>query len=153
MSRHAERYPTGNAGGRELAPFPSTKQTCPVGDLYYALFRRKLTVGGIGMLEMLKHIRESGVELKGDLEFVNDWEYFTDGIIAAVSQQWFRLVVFVLTLFFQTRKTTTNNSPPPVRTPVCWRPSRRASSCGLATTTSWAQAGKRPICGPAIPAG
>ncbi|KAI9787880.1 MAG: acid phosphatase pho5 [Peltula sp. TS41687] len=46
MSRHAERYPTANAGGR--------------------------------MLELVKRMRESGIEFKGDLEFVNDWEYFSD---------------------------------------------------------------------------
>lgn len=34
----------------------------------------------IGMLELVKRIRESGVKFKGDLEFVNNWEYFTDGI-------------------------------------------------------------------------
>ncbi|KAI9882833.1 MAG: hypothetical protein M1823_005419 [Watsoniomyces obsoletus] len=45
MSRHAERYPTVNAGGR--------------------------------MLALLQRIRDSGVTLKGDLEFVNDWSYFT----------------------------------------------------------------------------
>ncbi|KAI9670912.1 MAG: acid phosphatase pho5 [Caeruleum heppii] len=45
MSRHAERFPTFNSGGR--------------------------------MLALLKRIRDSGVELQGDLAFVNTWEYFT----------------------------------------------------------------------------
>ncbi|KAI9842419.1 MAG: acid phosphatase pho5 [Sclerophora amabilis] len=35
------------------------------------------TSAGARMLDLLKRIRESSVQLKGDLEFVNDWEYFT----------------------------------------------------------------------------
>ncbi|KAI9817954.1 MAG: acid phosphatase pho5 [Phylliscum demangeonii] len=32
----------------------------------------------IGMLQLLERIRESKVVLTGDLEFVNDWKYFTE---------------------------------------------------------------------------
>ncbi len=33
----------------------------------------------IGMLQLLKRIRDLNVTLKGDLEFVNTWKFFTDG--------------------------------------------------------------------------
>ncbi|KAI9879340.1 MAG: acid phosphatase pho5 [Pleopsidium flavum] len=46
MSRHAERFPTKNAGSR--------------------------------MLDLLRRIKDANTTLKGDLEFVNGWEYFTD---------------------------------------------------------------------------
>lgn len=45
LSRHAERYPTSNAGGR--------------------------------MLALLQRIKDSNITFKGDLEFVNDWKYFS----------------------------------------------------------------------------
>jgi hypothetical protein len=32
-----------------------------------------------GMLDLLAKIKQSKVVLKGDLEFVNNWEYFTKG--------------------------------------------------------------------------
>jgi hypothetical protein len=31
------------------------------------------------MLDLLKRIKESKQRLAGDLEFANDWEYFTEG--------------------------------------------------------------------------
>ncbi|KAL8958149.1 MAG: hypothetical protein Q9193_004735, partial [Seirophora villosa] len=48
MSRHAERYPTSAAGDHS-----------------------------IGMLALLHRIKASNVTLKGHLEFVNDWQYFS----------------------------------------------------------------------------
>ncbi|KAI4281681.1 MAG: hypothetical protein L6R38_003499 [Xanthoria sp. 2 TBL-2021] len=45
LSRHGERYPTSNAGGR--------------------------------MLTLLQRIKDSNITLKGDLDFVNDWQYFS----------------------------------------------------------------------------
>ncbi len=31
------------------------------------------------MLDLLRRIKEANTTLRGDLEFVNDWEYFTNG--------------------------------------------------------------------------
>ncbi|KAI9823486.1 MAG: acid phosphatase pho5 [Thelocarpon impressellum] len=47
MSRHAERFPTSNAGAR--------------------------------MLSALEHIKSLKLKLKGDLAFLDDWEYFSNG--------------------------------------------------------------------------
>lgn len=35
------------------------------------------------MIELLERIRDSDVRLKGKLEFVNDWDYFTQGMLIA----------------------------------------------------------------------
>lgn len=32
------------------------------------------------MINLLKRIKQSNVTLKGDLEFVNQWEFFADGM-------------------------------------------------------------------------
>ena len=68
MSRHAERYPTISAGGRESSPpyeqYPNTGRLTPTSP---------------GMIALLDRIKDSKVELKGDLAFVNEWEYFTQG--------------------------------------------------------------------------
>lgn len=31
------------------------------------------------MLDLLKRMRDANTTFKGDLEFVNDWEYFSNG--------------------------------------------------------------------------
>ncbi|KAL7273602.1 hypothetical protein RUND412_003527 [Rhizina undulata] len=46
MSRHAERFPTKNAGAR--------------------------------MIQFVNRVKDTGVPLKGDLEFLNDWEYISE---------------------------------------------------------------------------
>lgn len=67
MSRHAERFPTLNAGGRTLPPFTRS------------VAGRYTDRGCQGMMALLQRIQDSKVELKGSLAFVNDWEYFTQG--------------------------------------------------------------------------
>lgn len=32
------------------------------------------------MLDVLKRIKDANTTFRGDLEFVNDWEYFTEGL-------------------------------------------------------------------------
>jgi hypothetical protein len=36
--------------------------------------------GTLGMLALLRKIKDSNVTLKGDLEFVNEWVYFSHGV-------------------------------------------------------------------------
>ena len=33
------------------------------------------------MLRLLRRIKDSDIKLKGDLAFVNDWDYFTEGAV------------------------------------------------------------------------
>nr|AUC62758.1 phytase [Morchella importuna] len=49
MSRHGERFPTQKAGNRMIS-----------------------------LLERISEVKSTGKELKGALEFLNDWEYFTN---------------------------------------------------------------------------
>ena len=39
----------------------------------------------VGMLTLLQRIKDSNITLKGDLEFVNDWQYFSLGGFAIPS--------------------------------------------------------------------
>lgn len=67
MSRHAERYPTSNAGGRMSIQH----------SLNAAL--QQSPNGRLGMLALLQRIKDFNVSLGGDLGFVNDWQYFSLG--------------------------------------------------------------------------
>lgn len=67
MSRHAERYPTSNAGGRMSIP------------LLLDAALQQLPNDPIGMLALLQRIKNSNVTFQGDLEFINGWQYFSLG--------------------------------------------------------------------------
>lgn len=68
LSRHAERYPTSAAGDRKSIHPPSSTFCCTCH-----------LIDSIGMLALLQRIKASNVTLKGHLEFVNDWQYFSLG--------------------------------------------------------------------------
>jgi hypothetical protein len=71
MSRHGERFPTQKAGNS-----------------MYHIPRKRITLtsqinginstGMISLLERISEVKSTGKELKGALEFLNDWEYFTN---------------------------------------------------------------------------
>lgn len=40
------------------------------------------------MLTLLQRIKDSNITLKGDLDFVNDWQYFSLGQFAVILIRW-----------------------------------------------------------------